>query len=275
MATTNQIVDVTRDNSYFGGKSGAGTYQTIINQIPPHSIRVSLFGGFLGVERRLKPAKKEFAIELDPKTFQKYEKWGYYRNVQIDTYDSIADQQVWMRAAMWREGKFGFLADTLELLPLLTHPEIWDLPEVFIYVDPPYPMDSRKDPRSRYKHELTDEQHRELLAQLTSFHKANIAISTYPNEMYNDWLWDHEFSREWREIKFQSMTRKGTATEQLWMNYPEPAELHDYSYLGDNYRERERIARQKRRWVGKFKKLAALEQRGLLQAMHESIPTEL
>jgi DNA adenine methylase len=31
-------------NTYFGGKSGAETYQTIINQIPPHRIYVEILG---------------------------------------------------------------------------------------------------------------------------------------------------------------------------------------------------------------------------------------
>jgi hypothetical protein len=32
------------------------------------------------------------------------------------------------------------------------------------------------------------------------------------------------------------------------MNYPEPQTLHDYRYLGENFRERERIKRKQIRW---------------------------
>ena len=43
------------------------------------------------------------------------------------------------------------------------------------------------------------------------------------------------------------MTRGGRlATEWVWMNYPEPIALHDYRYLGEDFREREPIKRKKR-----------------------------
>jgi hypothetical protein len=67
------------------------------------------------------------------------------------------------------------------------------------------------------------------------------------------------------------MTRGGTlATEYLWMNYPEPDSLHDYSYLGDNYRERERIKRKKTRWVNRLKKLDRLERKAILWAVKDA-----
>lgn len=89
---------------------------------------------------------------------------------------------------------------------------------------------------------------------------AKIAISTYPNEVYKAWLEEHS----WRMIQFESKTRVGMATEQLWMNYPEPAELHDYRYLGEDYRERERITRKLKRWEAKFEDLSALEKQAML-----------
>lgn len=274
MSTTNTNTDAIsqkQSTSYFGGKSGSGTYQTIINQIPAHTCRVSLFGGMLGVERKLKPAKLEYVIELDTNTFQRYPDMGYFQNVHATSYESVADQQKWMQGAMWGKGKFCWNADSLKVLPILAHSELWDQEGTFIYVDPPYPMDSRKDPRNRYRHELTDDQHRELLALLTHFQNANIAVSTYPNEIYQDWFWDNQHHREWRMIEFQSQTRKGPATEQLWMNYPEPTQLHDYRYLGEDYRERERITRQKKRLLGKIKKLSLLEQQNLIEGIQSLV----
>jgi hypothetical protein len=32
-------------------------------------------------------------------------------------------------------------------------------------------------------------------------------------------------------------------------NFPEPVALHDYRYLGEDFRQRERIKRKKQRWV--------------------------
>lgn len=69
------------------------------------------------------------------------------------------------------------------------------------------------------------------------------------------------------------MTRSGhSATEWLWFNYPEPVALHDYRFLGDNYRERERIKRKKQRWVARLSTMPLLERRALLSAISESWP---
>lgn len=80
-----------------------------------------------------------------------------------------------------------------------------------------------------------------------------IAISTYPNDIYKSILED------WRLLEFTSNTHKGLATEHLYMNYPEPSELHDYSYLGDNYRDRENIKRRHSTLLKKIDRLSPLE----------------
>ncbi len=220
----------------------------------------------LGVERKLKSADREFVFELNEKLIQRYENnFGF----EVNRYEQDKDWQ-YKNAACY-PGKTAFLADTLKVLPYFCYPELWDRKGVFFYVDPPYLLDSRKDNRPVYKHELSDEQHRDLIQQLSLFQSADIAISCYPNEMYQDWFWDHEHPREWRMIEFQSTTRHGMATEQLWMNYPPPKELHDYRYLGGDFRERERITRQKKRLLNKFKKLSPLEQAGLSQAMQDHL----
>ena len=42
--------------SYYGGKSGAGIYQQIINQIPPHEAFISGCLGYCGIMRHKRPA---------------------------------------------------------------------------------------------------------------------------------------------------------------------------------------------------------------------------
>lgn len=42
--------------TYNGGKNGSGVYQAIINQIPPHEIFISGFGGNCGVMANKKTA---------------------------------------------------------------------------------------------------------------------------------------------------------------------------------------------------------------------------
>ncbi|MCP4270600.1 MAG: hypothetical protein GY781_01355 [Gammaproteobacteria bacterium] len=51
------------------------------------------------------------------------------------------------------------------------------------------------------------------------------------------------------------------------MNYIAPVELHEYSYLGNNFRERERIKRKTQRWTAKLQSMPILERQALLSAM--------
>ena len=60
------------------------------------------------------------------------------------------------------------------------------------------------------------------------------------------------------------------ATEYVWMNYPAPIALHDYTFLGDNFRERERIKRKKQRWVSRLSNMPRLERQALLSAIQEA-----
>ncbi|MCB0079113.1 MAG: DNA adenine methylase [Anaerolineales bacterium] len=75
----------------------------------------------------------------------------------------------------------------------------------------------------------------------------------------------------WPTHSYQAVDRGGNVrTEWLWMNYPEPMRLHDYRYLGDDYRERERIQRKKARWVRRLKNMDALERRAIMWAIEEA-----
>ena len=56
------------------------------------------------------------------------------------------------------------------------------------------------------------------------------------------------------------------------MSYPTPIALHDYQYLGEDFRERERIKRKIGRWQGKLKKMSRLERQALLCALNEGAP---
>ena len=51
---------------YNGGKNGNGTYQTIINQIPPHQIYFELFAGSAAVYRFKRPSDISVLCDMDP-----------------------------------------------------------------------------------------------------------------------------------------------------------------------------------------------------------------
>lgn len=74
----------------------------------------------------------------------------------------------------------------------------------------------------------------------------------------------------WRAASLSSMTRgRFPAEEWLWMNYPEPFQLHDYRYLGDDFRKREHIKRKKDRWRLRLASMPSLEQFAILSVIEE------
>ena len=89
-------------------------------------------------------------------------------------------------------------------------------------------------------------------------------LSGYPSAMYARAL------KGWRVDTFEAMTRGGVKrTKKLWMNYPWPFVLHDYRYVGRDYRQRENLARQKQRWLARLRRMPALKREALLQAIAE------
>ncbi len=84
---------------------------------------------------------------------------------------------------------------------------------VFMYLDPPYLLGIRNG--KQYKHEMPDEEHEELLAELLQS-KAKIMISGYDSEMYNEYL------KHWNRVEMKSCAEHGKPrTEVVWMNYGE------------------------------------------------------
>lgn len=132
-----------------------------------------------------------------------------------------------------------------------------------VYCDPPYLMETRKG-RRLYEHELSSIEHRRLLRAILKL-PCMVMISGYWSSLYAEVL------EEWNSIHFEAMTRGGyTATEWVWFNFPPPLALHDYRYLGENFRERERIKRKKQRWTARLSRMDNLERQSLLSAIAET-----
>ena len=88
-------------------------------------------------------------------------------------------------------------------------------------------------------------------------------ISGYASDLYNERLAD------WRRIEYKARVRSGDIVmENLWMNYPEPTELHDYQYLGCSFRERDRIKKRNSRWKDRIINLPQLERMALLEHLN-------
>ena len=221
--------------NYPGGKNGAGVYQRIICQLPPHTTYIEGFLGSGAIMRLKKPAISSIGIDADAHV--------------------LADARTW---ASHMPGLELVHADAIRWLASHTL-----TPDTLIYLDPPYLMETRRGQRSIYRYELTDNDHARLLATIVKL-DGMIALSGYWSEMYAEAL------KDWRAISFKTTTRGGSrATEWLWMNYPQPTELHDYRYLGDGYRERARIKLKKQRWTRRLQTMPALERYAMFAAIEE------
>ena len=214
---------------YPGGKNGAGVYQTIINQIPPHATYIELFAGSASIFRRKRPSRHAILIDAG---FTPLPNWR-------------GDPEV--------ERIKGCAIDYLRKRRYVPGP-------IFTYADPPYVRSSRKSSRDIYDNEMTDDQHFELLTMLQRA-PGSIMISGYASELYDSVLSD------WRRVEFQAQTRRGMAIEVLWMNYPEPLILHDFQYLGDDFRDRERIKRKVRRMIDRLDREPSKDLCGILSAI--------
>jgi len=67
------------------------------------------------------------------------------------------------------------------------------------------------------------------------------------------------------------MTRNGIAIETVYYNYDTPDKLHDYSYFGKNYKNREHFKLKRERLVNRFLKMTAVEQNFYMEALNEVV----
>ena len=220
--------------AYPGGKGAQ--FRQIVNRMPPHEVYIEAFlgGGAVGLNKRA--ARRNIGIEIDAAVLAVTADncWGPgWEFVHADALD-------WLGGHRWEGGEL-------------------------VYCDPPYLLQTRSSGREIYDHEFCTVQEHEALLRLLLRLPCMVMLSGYWSELYADTL------RGWSVASWQARTRGGgTATEFLWFNFPEPVALHDYSFLGDNYRERERIKRRQARWVNRLGRMDVQERRALLAAIGEA-----
>lgn len=112
--------------------------------------------------------------------------------------------------------------ESMDAMKLLSQ---YDRPDALFYLDPTYVASSRSAGHQRvYKHEMTDEQHVEMLGRAGSL-KAAAILSGYDNDVYRGRM------RGWGRIELPSKARSSVAgstrgrsapppdrTEILWLN---------------------------------------------------------
>lgn len=181
--------------------------------------------------------------------------WRKRRAVSSIIIDKCADL---IAKAGAEAGVSAITGDALELLPALASALAAD---TLIYCDPPYLLSTRQG-RFYYDHELSDGHHVMLLALLRSL-KCNVLLSSYPSALYQDNL------PGWRCISYKTRTRGKTLTECLWANFPEPAELHDWRYAGQTFRQRLGFKRLAARWLARLEGMSARKRGYLLDAISQ------
>jgi DNA adenine methylase len=211
-----------------GSKAALGAFQAIIALMPPHDTYVEPFVGTGAVLIRKPPAARSIAVDLD-----------------ADAVETLPEMPNLERVC----------GDALEFLARFD----WSSAgRALIYADPPY-LHSTRTFEKRYRYEMSDAQHVELLARLRSI-PANVILSGYPSPFYDAAL------PGWSTREFQVMTRGGVRTEKLWFNFA-PSAVHWTTYAGRNFTDRQRIKRKVASWSGKFQRLSPGERLAVLAGL--------
>lgn len=227
--------------SYLGSKAASGAYQAVIASMPPHDTYIEPFVGSGAIFLRKPRAQYSIVIDADPAATANLPMLEGDDSVSVHT------------------------CDALHYLRALSYKGLRGFGRVFIYCDPPYLWSTRTS-NKRYAHEFSEADHLYLLGRLAmlSYAGAQIAISGYPSEMYDEELAD------WNSIEYQVMTRGGPRTEKLWMNYELDAAFSS-AYAGSNFTDRQRIKRKAQRWAKNFSSMPAGERMAVMSAMLEAV----
>lgn len=219
--------------SYPGSKTAAGVAEQIISQMPRHLVYVEAFAGRGTILRRKLPARSSIAIDVD------------------------ADAAAWLAEAPdLPEACHVIGGDAVLAIRELAGQadETW-----LLNCDPPYLASVRT--RRLYRHEFdTPEQHAALLDALLAW-PGRAMVSGYNSAQYNRTL------RGWRKHAYTTSTRGGPRRELLWMNFPAGLPLHDVRFVGDGFRERERIKRKRARWIRRLATMPAAERQVIAEAL--------
>lgn len=181
-------------------------------------------------------ARQEYcmALQIEPK--DKYERarrflvqhWqghGFRTHCPSGWKNDVVGREYAYAVRYWRELPDWVLkaVDRLKQVQIECRPAIevirrFNRPDVLIYADPPYILSTRKMKR-QYKHEMSDNDHRELLRALRE-HKGPVMISGYDNEIYAVEL------QGWQQYKIETTAEKGLRrTETLWIKQARNANM--------------------------------------------------
>ncbi|MDQ1158536.1 DNA adenine methylase [Sphingomonas sp. SORGH_AS 950] len=201
---------------YPGGKGRS--YQHVINLMPPHRRYIESHVGGGAVLRRKRPAAESIIIDLDRTVTDRWQA----RN---------------MKNVVVRNG------DALRIIPELDVSQ-----DDLIYADPPYLPATRRT-RRYYRYDYDEADHVALLNLLSGL-PCKVVLSGYRSDLYDRHL------AGWTRTDYTALTHNGLVTESAWTNFQPGSVLHDYRYIGSDFREREA---SKRRRENLFHRIATVD----------------
>jgi DNA adenine methylase len=212
---------------YPGGKGKC--FHQLINLMPSHHTYIESHLGGGAVMRNKRPAARNIGIDFDPTVIQM---WGSLPNYNIELV--TADAATYLSSFEFDGGEL-------------------------IYLDPPYLPRTRRQQRL-YRFEYSEQQHNDLLEVIRSL-PCKVMISGYDDPFYDRLLVG------WNKEKFLVNSQVGRREECVWFNFERPDSLHDSTYLGKTYRERQTVKRRRNRMRERIQKMDAVERCELMNWM--------
>lgn len=217
---------------YCGGKGLL--FRQLINLIPHHETYIEPYLGMGAVLRNKRPAIRNIGVEIDP---QVASQWvgDEVANLSIVNGDALS----FLSTFQWAGGEF-------------------------VYIDPPYLPSTRRTERV-YRFDCDDSHHHALLALLVSL-PAPVMLSGYASPVYDEAL------EGWNRFEFRTGSHGSARTEVVWLNYEPPAVPFDTRFVGESFRDRQRIQRKQQRLRQKIMNLPAVERHLLFGWLAEAFP---
>jgi site-specific DNA-adenine methylase len=240
--------------SYPGAKTGSGVMQLLMNNIPEHSVFVDMCAGSGAVG---------FTVnELCSSTVVLCEKYQPVFNQLILKSTSIPIKNKFEKIYVKHIDSIEFYYDRV-----LDNSNNFD--ETFFYLDPPYLKTTRRDQKNIYGCEWSEKDHCRMLTLanlISKYTMANIMINHYDCQLYREYL------RGWETKEYKTMTRGGIATDKIWMNYDiTKLNLAVTDFVGDDFKDRQRIKRRKISFLNKFKNMPIHERQSILQYIQKHL----
>jgi DNA adenine methylase len=245
--------------NYPGNKGGSGVDKRLVSLMPPHRTYIEGFLGSGAVLRLKRPAELSIGLDLDPSVIKA---WSGTAAPGLTLAAALAGDGVARGSTVaqvcFAESDFVRLLETSPVAPVLQDPN------TLLYCDPPYLMTTRT--RLFYPCEMHDPLRHALLLSLLQQLRCMVMISHYPCPLYEETL------KDWRKVEYKCMTRGGPRVEACYMNFPKPQKFHDLRFVGDGFRERERIKRKTRRWLARFTAMSSEDKTVIREVLAELGP---